>query len=415
MFKSMLSLLFVQGSNYLIPLLTLPYLSRVLGIEGFGKYGLTLSTIQYFILLIDFGFNLSATKKIAEVQDDKNKVSIIFYETLISKIILCIVSILFVVILVSTRLDNVFSSDLYYSLIMLIGTVLLPMWFFQGIEKIPVISTLMVITKVLSLPFFFIFVKNSADVGIAILIQSSTNFFVGILSLIYIYRKKLLCNIKYSSLSIYKSLHEASPIFLASFAISLYTMSTTIIISLSSNIVEVGLFSAADRLKGAVLGVFLIMGNVIYPRINKLLAENVNEAYKIIRMTFIIQGVLSVGIILFIFAFNKEIVSLFYSEEYKNAGIILVVLSFSILLVLESTVLGNYILLPHGHKKEYTILPMITAFIHIPLCVWLSHEYGAIGGAISIVIVETLSFIILLFVIIKKGLLQKIFFRGKYA
>jgi PST family polysaccharide transporter len=413
MLKSMISLLFVQGSNYLIPLLTLPYLSRVLGIEGFGKYGLTLSTIQYFIMITDFGFNLSATKKIADVQNDKVKVSIIFYETMIAKIAICLASILTIVVLVSINLNNVFSSTLYYSIIMLVGTVLLPMWFFQGIEKIPVLSFLMVMAKLASLPFFFIFVKDSSDIGIAIFIQSSTNFIVGLFAIFYIIKNKLLVNVKYKDLSIYKSIHEASPIFLASFAISLYTMSTTIIISLSSSIIEVGLFSAADRLKGAVLGVFFIMGNVIYPRVNKLLATNKNEAYRIIRATFIIQGILSVAIIIFIYLFNSEIVSIFYSEEYKKAGVVLIVLSFTILLAIEATVLGNYILLPHGYKKEYTILPMIIAAIHIPLCFFLSHKYGAIGGASSIVIVEFLSFIVLLFVVIRKNLFRKIFIRGE--
>ena len=415
MLKSMISLLFVQGSNYLIPLLTLPYLSRVLGIEGFGKYGLTLSTIQYFVMIVDFGFNLSATKKIAEIQNDKKKLSIVFYETMIAKITLCLVSILAIVVLVSSNVNHIFSSTLYYSILMLVGTVLLPMWFFQGIEKIPVISFLMVVTKLLSLPLFFIYVKDNSDIGIAILIQSSTNFIVGFFAIIYIVKNKLLVSVKYKELSIYKSIHEASPIFLASFAISLYTMSTTIIISLSSSIAEVGLFSAADRLRGAVLGVFFIMGNVIYPRVNKLLMSDTREAYRVIKMTFVIQGILSIAIILFIFAFNKEIVSIFYSSEYKSAGGVLMILSFTILLTLESTVLGNYILLPHGYKREYTILPMIVAVIHVPLCYYLSHKYGAIGGAASIVFVELLSFIILLIVVARKNLLRKIFIGGEYA
>ena len=192
-------------------------------------------------------------------------------------------------------------------------------------------------------------------------------------------------------------------------------MSTTIIISLSSSIAEVGLFSAADRLRGAVLGVFFIMGNVIYPRVNKLLMSDTREAYRVIKMTFVIQGILSIAIILFIFAFNKEIVSIFYSSEYKSAGGVLMILSFTILLTLESTVLGNYILLPHGYKKEYTILPMIVAVIHVPLCYYLSHKYGAIGGAASIVFVELLSFIILLIVVARKNLLRKIFIGGEYA
>lgn len=179
---------------------------------------------------------------------------------MIAKIALCLVSILVIVVLVSSNVNHIFSSTLYYSIIMLVGTVLLPMWFFQGIEKIPVISFLMVVTKLLSLPLFFIYVKDNSDIGIAILIQSSTNFIVGFFAIIYIVKNKLLVSVKYKELSIYKSIHEASPIFLASFAISLYTMSTTIIISLSSSIAEVGLFSCSGSIKRCCTWCFLHYG-----------------------------------------------------------------------------------------------------------------------------------------------------------
>ncbi|HEN5443820.1 TPA: oligosaccharide flippase family protein, partial [Yersinia enterocolitica] len=101
--RNIFSLLLLQGSNYIIPLLTLPYLTRVLGVEGFGVYSLTLSLAQYFVILIDFGFNLSASKKIAEHQDDPEYISKIFFETLISKSILCLVSIVIVVLLLATN------------------------------------------------------------------------------------------------------------------------------------------------------------------------------------------------------------------------------------------------------------------------------------------------------------------------
>ncbi|HDL8785172.1 TPA: oligosaccharide flippase family protein, partial [Yersinia enterocolitica] len=200
--RNIFSLLLLQGSNYIIPLLTLPYLTRVLGVEGFGVYSLTLSLAQYFVILIDFGFNLSASKKIAEHQDDPEYISKIFFETLISKSILCLVSIVIVVLLLATNSHAVIQRELIYTVLMLIGTTLMPVWFFQGIEKLSIVTNLMIVAKLSMLPLFFIFVDNDADVKYAVMIQSSMNLVAGIIAIIYIYRKKLVRVVDFSNLRV---------------------------------------------------------------------------------------------------------------------------------------------------------------------------------------------------------------------
>ncbi|WP_227719734.1 oligosaccharide flippase family protein, partial [Yersinia proxima] len=179
--RNIFSLLLLQGSNYIIPLLTLPYLTRVLGVEGFGVYSLTLSLAQYFVILIDFGFNLSASKKIAEHQDDPEYISKVFFETLISKSILCLISIVIVVFLLAANSHAVIQHELIYTVLMLIGTTLMPVWFFQGIEKLSVVTNLMIVAKLSMLPLFFIFVHSDADVKYAVMIQSSMNLLAGII------------------------------------------------------------------------------------------------------------------------------------------------------------------------------------------------------------------------------------------
>ncbi|HDL8577228.1 TPA: flippase [Yersinia enterocolitica] len=411
--RNIFSLLLLQGSNYIIPLLTLPYLTRVLGVEGFGVYSLTLSLAQYFVILIDFGFNLSASKKIAEHQDDPEYISKIFFETLISKSILCLVSIVIVVLLLATNSHAVIQRELIYTVLMLIGTTLMPVWFFQGIEKLSIVTNLMIVAKLSMLPLFFIFVDNDADVKYAVMIQSSMNLVAGIIAIIYIYRKKLVRVVDFSNLRVSYTLKDSFPIFCATLSISLYTMSTTIIIGIFSNVYEVSIFTAADRVKGAILGVFLVLGNAFYPRINSLLVNKKEEAYALIKKIFYWQGALCIIITIFVIAFSKLITRIMFGHEYSEVSTLLILFSPVYLLVIQSTVLGNYILLPHGHKTSYTILPMVSAVIHILLCAYLASKYGAWGGVLSIIVIETLSFICLILILKRKKLLFEVLSRNK--
>ncbi|HHG9968301.1 TPA: oligosaccharide flippase family protein, partial [Yersinia enterocolitica] len=400
--RNIFSLFILQGSNYFITLLTLPYLTRVLGVEGFGIYSLTLSIAQYFVIFIDFGFNLSASKRIAERQSDPEYISKVFFETIYAKLILCLVSILGIIILASINSYSVIRSELIYTIIMLIGTVLMPIWFFQGIEKLSVVTKLMVFSRLALLPLFFMFVRSDADVKYAIIIQSSLSLLAGLIAIIYIYKQKLIQAVKFTSLGIGHALKDSFPIFTAVLSNSLYTMSTTIIIGIFSNVYEVSIFTAADRMKGAILGVFLILGNAFYPRINALMVNSKEQAYSLIRKIFYWQGALSILIIIFVIIFSKLITQIMFGSEYSAVSSLLILFSPVYFLVLQSAVLGNYILLTHGYKKAYTILPIASAIIHIPLCAYLASRYGAWGGIISIVTAETFALVLLILILKRK-------------
>jgi PST family polysaccharide transporter len=382
-----------------------------LGVEGFGVYSLTISIAQYFVIFIDFGFNLSASKRIAEHQNEPEYISKVFFETLCAKSILCIVSILSVIILASVNSYTIIRSELIYTILMLIGTVLMPIWFFQGIEKLSVVTKLMVASRLALLPLFFLFVRNDSDVKAAIIIQSSLVLLAGIIAIIYIYKQRLIKAINFSHLQITHTLKDSLPIFCAILSNSLYSMSSTIIIGIFSNVYEVSIFTAADRMKGAILGVFLILGNAFYPRINALLVNNKEQAYSLIRKIFYWQVLLCILMIVFIVVFSNLITKIMFGDEYYEVSDLLILFSPVYFLILQSAVLGNYILLPHGHKKAYTLLPIISAIIHIPLCAYLAKKYGAWGGIVSIITVETLSLILLVIILKRKKLLFEVLYK----
>ncbi|EJB8349318.1 flippase [Vibrio cholerae] len=406
--KNVISLFILQGSNYVIPLLTLPYLTRTLGIEGFGVFGLALAIAQYLVLFTDFGFNLSVTKKIAENQKNRKYISKLFWEAIFAKTMLCTLSLLIIFIFVYFSFSEIVKKEQIYTSLMIVGTVLMPIWFFQGIEDLSKITTFSVISKFISLPLFFVFVSSEKDVDIAILIHSSVTFMSGVIAFYFIYKNRMIDWVRPTWNGVSTTIKDGSSVFLATLTISLYTGSTAIILSFTNVIEEVSLFAAADRLKGAALGVFVILGNAFYPRINSLLVEDEYKAYALIKRILIIQTPICLIFVLIMFYFSTEISILMYGTQFYEVADVLKILSPVILIILTCTVLANYLLLPLGYNREYVTLPMITVAVHIPLCYYLSNHYGAIGGALSMLFVEIISLSSLLFITYKKGLLAKI-------
>ena len=402
--KNIFSLLIFQGGNYIIPLMTLPYLTRVLDINGFGLYSTVFSLSQYFIIFIDYGFNLSATKSIAKAKDNTS-INKIFWKVIHTKMVLFLVS---GFVLTFLCFLNMFSFEVLILLIMFLGSVFTPLWFFQGIENLSSFTKVILLAKFLTLPLYFLLVHDSGDVWLAIGVMSSVNFLSAIFSLIIIKRNYPYIRYEHVSVSdIIYQLKKAAPIFWATLTISLYTSSTTLIMSSVSTIEQVSLFSAGDRIRGAILGVFLVLGNAIYPRVNKLFSQSEKEAFKLVRIVLSIQTVLCGFMLLFFLLFSGKLANVFYGESFSQVGSILIIFVPAYFFILQSTVLGNYILLPLGYNKAYAVLPTLCAIIHIPLCAALSHYFGAIGGAASITIVEAISFLFLVLYMYKKSLLKK--------
>ncbi|MDF9388208.1 flippase [Vibrio sp. 1151_11] len=406
--KNVISLFVLQGSNYVIPLLTLPYLTRTLGVEGFGIFGLVVAVAQYFVLFTDFGFNLTATKKIAENQNNKNYISKVFWDTIISKFILCIVSLCSLLLMAYFFPSENFENELVYTSLMILGSVIMPLWYFQGIEELSKVTIFTVLAKFITLPLFFLLVSSEDDVGAAILIQSSINFTAGIIAIVIIYRSKMLVWIRTDLKSIKKTLNEGSSIFIATLTINLYTASSSIIISVTNNIDQVSVFTAGDRIKAAILGVFLILGNAFYPRINSLLKNSPEQAYTLIRKIIIIQTPATIIIGITLYIFSEEIAILIYGNEFNAVSDVFRIFAPLFFLVLTSTVLGNYLLLPLGHRKEYVALPVIFSLIHIPLCTLLSYYYGAVGASISILMIEFFTLLCLIYIVRKNGILPRL-------
>lgn len=409
MLRNILYLFGMQGTNYLLPLIILPYLVRVLGPEQYGRLGFSVAIIQYLILLIDFGFNLLSSARIAKNKENAFIVSKIYSATIFAKVCISII-VIFITILLTFFVPKLYDIRwlLAVSVIQIWGAIFTPIWFFQGMEVMKKFAIITVIARFISLPLIFVFVKKPSDVLIAAFLQSCVFAISGVIAFILIRQMGVrLVKIKLSTISSY--LKRSSGIFVGTVAISLYTLSTAVILGLVASNYDVGIFNAADKIRAALLGVFVMLGSVFYPRINNLWKFNRNGAYDILRKIIIFQSLASL-LLMVLFYFSVPLIVRYYlGEQYYDCIRLLKVMAPMIVLVPASIIMSNYILLPFGYRKFFSYIPVITAFMHFFYAFYLSRNYGAYGACIAILLTELISFMILLVVNLKLHTFKYIF------
>ena len=234
--SNFISLSVLQGANYILPLITLPYLVRVLGPEKFGLIMFAQAFIQYFVILTDYGFNLSATREISIHRENKGKVSEIFSSVMTIKFILMIVSIIILSVVIFSF--EKFRNDwgIYFLTFgMVAGQVLFPVWFFQGMERMKYITFLNILAKLIFTVAIFVFIHEASDYIYVPLINSLGFIVAGILAMWIVFRNfkvsfKLPCfyDIKYQ-------LSDGWHLFVSTVGVSLYRSADTVILGLFSS------------------------------------------------------------------------------------------------------------------------------------------------------------------------------------
>ena len=404
--ENMISLTGLQFASYILPLITLPYLTLVLGPEKFGLTQYAISLITYFQFFTDYGFNLSATRELAICRDDNQKISQIFSSVMFIKLCLCILS--FIILLLIVMFIPKFNEDSYVYILtfgMVIGYMLFPTWLFQGLEYMRYTSILNIIGKIVFTVLIFIFIHDTTDYMLVPLINSLGYILVGILG-IYIALTKFNIKITIPSIRDIKyHLREGWYVFISTIAINMYTTTNTFLLGLLTNNTLVGYYSIAERIILAVNGLVNPISQAWYPFISRTVktddkTRSIEFIRKITKIMTLVGIVLSAG--LFIFA--KPIILLLFGQSYVNSVIILQIISIVPLAVSLSTVFGVETMLTFNYKKAFTSIVMIGGIIDIVLGIILITLMKEIGIAISFATTEIFITIAMFIFLQRKGI-----------
>ena len=382
--SNFLSLSTVQAANYILPLITIPYLVRVIGPEKFGLISFAQAFVQYFVLLTDYGFNLSATRAISIHREDKDRVSEIFSSVMAIKILLASLSFSILCLLVFS-IDKFRADGLVYLLTfgIVIGNALLPMWYFLGMENMRPLAKVNILSKVILTASIFIFITAEGDYIYVPLINSLAVILTGLAGL-WIVMRKFRVRIKTpSATEIKRELKEGWHVFISTITASLYTISNTFILGLFTNNTIVGYFSAGEKLVRAMVGLIDPFGQAVYPHISKLASESREHALVFIRRVVRIVSVPTFLISLTLIIFAPQISNTILGKQYEKSIPVIQILSFLPFVIGLSYILGVQTMLNFGFKKIFTRILMIAGLINILLALTLVSPLQHIGISFS--------------------------------
>lgn len=385
------SLGMLQGANYIVPLLTVPYLVRVLGPEYFGLLAFATAVVTYFVLLTDYGFNLSATRQISLHRDNGAKLNEIYSAVITIKFMLAVVSLLVMSVLVFT-VDR-FSQNwaLYYaSFMVLIGQVMFPTWFFQGMERMKFITILNVGAKIFFTLFIFLLVKDESDYLLVPFLTGLGFIVAGVYSM-YLVKTQFSVVYRWQSFSVLKfQLVEGWYVFVSGLAISLYTTTVIFILGVFASNATVGYFSAAEKIIKAVRGLYVPIAQAIYPLISKKIHTDRQVGIKFIKKAVLIvgMGMLFVCGVLYIFA--EPIVIILLGAQFEESILYLKIMAFLPFIVALGNMFGIQTMLNLGYKKEFTFFVFLAAISGLVLSFALTIHFHALGASIATLIVEIL-------------------------
>jgi len=399
--SNFISLSVLQGANYLLPLITLPYLVRVLGAEKFGLIMFAQAFIMYFVILTDYGFNLSATREISINRENKEKVSEIFSSVMTIKFILLILSFILLSIIIFSI--NKFKQDwiIYYLTFgMVIGQVLFPIWFFQGMERMKYITFLNIISKLIFTISIFIFIHQISDYVYVPLINSLGFIVAGIIALWIILKEFKLKIYIPTILTLAKYLKDSSQFFLSRVSVSIYTATNAFILGLLTNNTMVGYYSIAEKLYLALQQVYQPIVNTLYPYVAH--KKNVNLYKKIFRFVSIAN--FSFALILFLLAY--PLINIIFGEGLEISANIFRILLLSAIVVVPSILLGYPFLAAMGYPKYANISVIMGSILHLIGLgmLLLLNMINVYTVAIMVVITETFVLCIRIYGVIKNNL-----------
>lgn len=378
----------VNFVNYFLPLLTVPYLLRTLGLEQFGIVTFASVVMVYFSLLVDYGFNLSGTRQVAVLVGDRNGLNIIFNTIMAVKIIFLIFSFLILLIILNL---NIFDVDIYlyvFSFSVVVGQTLFPVWFLQGLQDMKYISMLNGIAKILFTIGTFVLIKNKDDYLLVPLLNSLAAILVGILS-IHLIRKKYGIKFYFTScIDIKLQLKEGWSVFISSISINLYTSSSILILGMFANNYTVGCFAAADKIIQAIKGIMTPVSQALYPYMSNKFSVDSRSAIRTLKFIFIPLLVISFMGCLFVNIFADNIIKIVIGDLNQLTVTLLKIMSFIPFFVLVSNFFGIQVLLSSGFSKIFSRNLILSALIGVVCGFAFVPIWGAYASSYLLIIIE---------------------------
>jgi len=393
LFKNYLYNLSFQLLTIMLPVITVPYISRVLKPEGIGLYSYTFAIVSYVVLMGGLGLTLHGSRTIAISRNEEKSLKEYFWEIFIFK---CFSMSLALVIYISwIFVTDPMNKELYlYQGIGIIAALLDITFYFNGLEEFKKIITRNLVVKLLSLVLMFLLVKDSDDILIYIIIIQGSSLIGNLFLLTYLKKLNVFKGINLTylrSLNYSKHIIPAIKLFIPLAAVQIYTVLNKLMLGYFSGPTEVGYFDNAMKIITLVLTIITSLGTIMLPRASFYFSTgNLSKIKYQINLSLKMTSIISIGLIFGLIGINGNFVLWFFGPDFKEVQEILPILAIAILPISIASITMTQYLVPSGKNKVYTVSVVLGAITNILLNLALIPKYDAVGAAISYLFAEAI-------------------------
>lgn len=377
---------FYEMLTIIIPLLTAPYVSRVLGAENIGIYSFTYSSAHYFMLLAMLGVKNYGNRSIAMIRDNFEERSKTFFNIYalqcVSSIIMCTLYVGYIIFIQKEYILIAFIQILYVLTAMIDIS-----WFYAGMEEFKITVTLNSVVKVVNALLVFAFVKAPEDLWKYTLIMAG-GLFLGYLTLFI----PLKTRVKYVRPTIKEMLTHLKPnliLFIPVMAVGVFNIMDKVMLGFMSTTLQVGYYENAEKLMRVPFGVITALGTVMMPRMTNMIAQGERKnVQKIISYSMVLIMFLACGMTAGLAGIAKGFAPVFFGKEFEKSGMLLMYLAPTVLFLSWANVVRTQHLIPNHKDKEFIISTIVGAVLNLAVNTLLIPKFDALGAVVGTLVAE---------------------------
>lgn len=381
-------------STIVFPLITYPYVARVLGVEMNGRLSFAQSTINYFALFATLGITTYGIKACAQVRDNKEKLSQRVQELVIINIVTT--AVVFVALVTSILLVPQFRHEwlllAIYSLNMVLNVAGLN-WMYSALEEYDYITIRSIAFKFISLILMFIFVHNPSDGYIYALITVLANVGSNILNIIR--ARKYISFKLVGDFNFKQHLKPTIVLFSTYLAVNVYTSLDHVMLGFIQNEYQVGIYHTAVRIQTIMATLVTSIGAVLMPRLSYYAEKkDKDNFFGVLKKSYKVHIMLAIPIALFFIIYAMQTVLIIAGSKYHESILPMQIIMFTVVTTALSNIIGMQIFIPLGKENAFLKAVVCGAVINIILNALLMPKYGPIGAAIATLVAQIVQFVV---------------------
>lgn len=387
--ENVTALFLLQAATMVLPVVTVPYLIRVLGPDNYGRVAVAQALIQYFVLLTDYGFNLTATRQVSACRNDPAALGELIGAVTAIKLCLLVAGVVPMLGLVT--FVPMFEKDwlLYAGAYLAVaGSAVFPIWLLQGLERMRLVAGSMIVAQLVTLAGILAWVRQPDEYWLAATLQAAAPVFAGAIAVWRLRTSRQLPFAAPKWRHVRHVLTDGWHVFLSTAAGSLYSNTNILVLGLLTSTAAVGQFSAAEKLFKAVQSLLLPLTQSAYPHVARLCSQSEQAAFAFLRRFFRFKIALTALLSFALLLTGPALIDLLFGPQFAPSKMILQCMAPLLVVIGISNVLGVQTMLNFGMEKSFSRILVSSGLLNMGLLFALVPWVGVQGAAISLLTTE---------------------------